>query len=433
MPVRPNRVLIVGGGAGGVITAAALVRRATHDSPTDVHVLERGPVVGPGLAYDPPDEMLLLNNYAGRMSALVDDPDDLLRWCAGDGIDAGPDTFLPRTVYGRYLAQLLDRLPAPRGSRVTRLRGEAVDLEETASGYQVSTSCGWRLEADVVVLALGNPRPRLLSWMRLDPAVVSEDPLDPSMVERIPDSGRVLLVGTGLTMVDVAAQIAASHPHAHLTAVSRHGLLPLRHLNVDRGPAPPYAGKREVRRVAAHLRRAATDGRDWRGEMEAVKAAGNELWSSLEPMDRERFVRHFARYWEVARHRMAPAMAAIVDQLVATRRLTIARPADVDPAGFDHVVNCTGPAPACTSGWNPLVDSLAARRMVRPGPLGLGLDVDPAGRPVDATGIPGHRIFAVGAARRGAEWEVGSVPDLRRQAARIAEEMRAPALDGVAG
>ena len=137
---RATRVLVVGGGAAGVVTAAALLRDTPV--PLDVRIVERGDVVGPGLAYGTEDPLHLLNNYAGRMSALEDDPEDLLRWCAAEGVEATPDTFLPRRTYGRYLATLLDRVEVPAGSRLSRLRGEVVDLDDTGVGYQVTLASG---------------------------------------------------------------------------------------------------------------------------------------------------------------------------------------------------------------------------------------------------------------------------------------------------
>ncbi len=80
------------------------------------------------------------------------------------------------------------------------------------------------------------------------------------------------------------------------------------------------------------------------------------------------------------------------------------------------MVNCTGPAPVSSPGWNPLVDRLAVAGMLRPGPLGLGVDLDADGALVDAHGVAARGVYAVGAARRGVEWEVAAVPDLRRQA-----------------
>lgn len=438
---RPTRVLVVGGGAAGVVTAAALLRDAAG-APVDVRIVERADTVGPGLAYGTEDPLHLLNNYAGRMSALEDAPDDLLAWCAEEGLEVTADTFLPRGTYGRYLATLLDRVTVPPGSRVSRLRGEVVDLDDTGIGYRATLASGAQLNADVVVLALGNPPPRPLAATGLDLSrvdVVVEDPWAPGLVDQVPADGRVLLVGTGLTMLDVAARVSTTRPFATLTAASRHGLLPERHLAVDRGPVPPYDGPGRLGDLVAAIRRPVERGADWRAVVEAVKGVANDLWVGLTTEERERFVGHVARHWEVVRHRMAPAMAKILDDLVASRRLTVTSTSDpdsaVDPASYDVVVNCTGPAPVTSAGWSTLVDRLAVKGMVWPGPFGLGVDVDPVGALVDEHGMPARGLFVVGAARRGVEWEVAAVPDLRRQATALAQHLRTPlaALDGVAG
>ena len=147
------------------------------------------------------------------------------------------------------------------------------------------------------------------------------------------------------------------------------------------------------------------------------------MWGSLSFDDKEQFTRHVSRYWEIARHRMAPAMAEIVDDLVATGRLTVVPTSEVDPAAYDLVVNCTGPAPVSSTGWNPLVDSLAVKGMLWPGPFGLGVDMDADGALIDADGVGAHGMYAVGAARRGVEWEVAAVPDIRRQAVHLAQHL----------
>jgi len=436
----PTRVLVVGGGAAGVVTAAAVLRDAVG-SPVDVQVVERGDVTGPGLAYSTEDPLHLLNNYAGRMSALEDRPDDLLRWCAEQGVAATPDTFLPRTTYGRYLGSLLDRVPVPRGSRLSRLRGEVVDLDDTGLGYRATLATGAVVEADVVVLALGNPPPRPLRGLRgLDVSradAVAENPWEPGLVGRVPQDGRVLLVGTGLTMVDVAARIGESRPFAQITAVSRHGLLPERHLAVDRGLVPPYPNTDAALGTLVNaVRRPAERGEDWRAVVESLKCVANDLWAGFGPVDRERFVRHVSRHWEVVRHRMAPPMARVIDDLVGSGRLVVGTAPDgLDAGDYDLVVNCTGPAPACSPGWNPLVDRLAVKGMLWPGPFGLGIDVDPLGAVLDGHGMRARAMYVVGAARRGSEWEVAAVPDLRRQATAIAQHLASsvPELDGVAG
>jgi uncharacterized NAD(P)/FAD-binding protein YdhS len=412
-----------------VIAAAALLRDG--HGPVDVRIVERGDTVGPGLAYRTREPLHLLNNYAGRMSALEDDPGDLVRWCLGQGLTVAPETFLPRHVYGGYLAGLLGRVDARPGSRVTRLRGEVVSLEEGGAGYVAGLASGGRMVADVVVLALGNPPPRDLPAYRDVGTPYAADPWASGVVDRAGPGSRVLLVGSGLTAVDVAAELAAAHHDVEMVAVSRQAMLPRRHRSAAPHADVPFpVGPGRLAGVLAEVRRRGArleeDGADWRTLVESVKAVANELWAGMPHRERDRFVRHVARHWEVARHRMAPQVADVVEGLLLDGRLRVATPDEVDPTGFDLVVNCTGPAPAWTPGWNPLVDALAARGLLRPDPLRLGLDVTPDGRLVGCDGRAARGIHVLGAARRGVEWEVAAVPDLRRQAAALAARVAAP-------
>ena len=222
MASEPRRVLVVGGGAAGVVTAAALLREA-GDAPLAVTVVERAPVVGPGLAYGTRDPHHLLNNYAGRMSAVDDDPQHLVRWCRAQGMAVGADTFVSRETYGRYLADLLDSEPVPAGSSLERVRDEVVDLADAGTSYLATLASGAVLSADVVVLALGNPPPRRPRGLAVEDARFVADPWDPDLLDRVGPEDRVLLVGTGLTTVDVCAQVAAARPGVRLTATSRRG------------------------------------------------------------------------------------------------------------------------------------------------------------------------------------------------------------------
>ncbi len=423
MASEPRRVLVVGGGAAGVVTAAALLREA-GDAPLAVTVVERAPVVGPGLAYGTRDPQHLLNNYAGRMSAVDDDPQHLVRWCRAQGMAVGADTFVSRETYGRYLADLLDSEPVPAGSSLERVRDEVVDLADAGTSYLATLASGAVLTADVVVLALGNPPPRRPRGLAVEDARFAPDPWDPALLDRVGPEDRVLLVGTGLTTVDVCAQIAAARPGVRLTATSRRALLPLHHLPEMPEEAPAFDGDvRSLRAALREVRRCSADGADWRCLVESLKAIANDVWHALSFEDKEQFTRHVGRHWEIARHRMAPPMAAIVDDLLATGRLTVVPTSQVDVASYDLVVNCTGPAPVSTPGWNPLVDNLAVNGMLWPGPFGLGVDVDADGALLDADGIAARGMYAVGAARRGVDWEVAAVPDIRRQAVHLARHL----------
>ena len=213
-PRSAARIVVVGGGAAGVLTAAALARRAEADRPVEIRVIERESCVGPGLAYGRAAREHLLNNTANRMSAYRDDPDHLLRWCAARGVSADRGSFLPRPVYGRYLSSVLGNAGAMPCATVLRIRGEAIGVREAADRASVELTCGWSVPGDAVVLALGNPppHPQPISDVVLGGPRYVADPWAPGALDAVGADDRVLLVGTGLTMVDVAISLAARWP-----------------------------------------------------------------------------------------------------------------------------------------------------------------------------------------------------------------------------
>ncbi|MGZ4502415.1 MAG: FAD/NAD(P)-binding protein [Nocardioidaceae bacterium] len=419
MQNESQRVLVVGGGAAAVVTSAALLER---EPGLDVVIVERSGPVGPGLAYGTAEPLHLLNNYAGRMSALEADPGHLVRWCRDRGTPATEETFLPRSVYGRYLAELAEALP------VRRTQDEVCSVVDGGTSYLATCASGARIEADTVVLALGNPPPRPMPALEAASRHYVGNPWTPDLLDRIADGDEVLLVGTGLTMVDVAAQIGRHRPRARMFAVSRHGRLPLRHLPAGPGPAAPFAAEATtLPGLLAAVRTRLAAGVDWRDLVEEVKLVANDLWAGLGEDGQRRFVRHAARSWEVVRHRMAPPMAAVVDELRSEGRLTVTAAPHADPAAYDVTVNCTGPAPVSTAGWNPLVDDLASRGMLLPDRHGLGVDISNDGALLDGSGAAARGLYVVGAGRRGREWEVAAVPDIRRQATALAARLCADA------
>ncbi|RLV49759.1 hypothetical protein D9V37_07580 [Nocardioides mangrovicus] len=426
--MRVTRVVIVGGGAGGVITAAQLLRSATSHDPVHVTLVEQRPRTGPGLAYRTRHRLHTLNNYAGRLSAFADRPDDLVAWCRERQYAAHEHSFLPRGLYGDYLAEVLDRVDVPTGSAVEQVRGEVVDLlPGRPHAVIVRTAPNepeqlLRLAADKVVLALGNPPVGRLRHLESLGARYVADPWAEDLVEQVGPADHVLLVGTGLTTIDVAAQLHEADPSVRLVAVSRHGLLPRTHLPFPAttgGPWTPPGGSLSAVLSGARAGVEEREG-EWRPVADSLREYVNDLWHGLPPAHRERFVRHVARWWEVHRHRTSPEMGDRIRGLVDAGSLRVAHPDDVEPASFDKVVNCTGPSPVFSSGWNPLVDALLERGLIRPHPLGRGLDLDPDAGPIGVDGAVLPGVHVVGAARRGLEWEVAAIPDLREQAFRLA-------------
>ena len=140
------RAAVIGGGLSGTLQAIHLLREGAER----VLLIERGRAPGRGVAYGTDRPEHLLNVPARRMSAFPDDPDHFVRWFAARGGGTAED-FAPRMLYGDYVVELLEKA----GDRIEVIRGEAVAVDRG----RVSLGGGHAIEADCVVLALGNFAP----------------------------------------------------------------------------------------------------------------------------------------------------------------------------------------------------------------------------------------------------------------------------------
>ncbi len=449
-----NTVAIVGAGASGTLLASHLLRAGN----VRVVLIERGERIGRGVAYGTTFDGHLLNVPAASMSGLPDDPGHFLAYVREHhDPSAQPTTFVPRAVYGAYLEHLLhesERHAAP-GATLVRWRGEVVHLgDDGARPWLMTFADGARAHADRVVLAVGNLPPRdppLRSgrWPS-DPARYIPDPWRPgALARRAP--GTVLLVGTGLTMVDVALELQERTPGQRIVALSRGGLFPHAHRVGGAAPGqgvPVPDATPSLTALLRFVRSAAVvaevGGADWRDAVNALRPVTSQLWAALPLAEQRRFLERLARYWDVHRHRLAPAIADSVGELRASGLLTVARgrilavacsSAGVDVTLQTHggaharelrvasVVNCTGPAGDVLAGGSRLLGALCTAGVARAHPLALGLDTGDGGALRDARGREHETLFAIGPLRRGELWETTAVPELRTQAQALAQRL----------
>jgi uncharacterized NAD(P)/FAD-binding protein YdhS len=405
-------VAVVGGGCSGVLVARELLR----GSDDDVVLIEPGEPGG-GIAYGSAEPWHLLNSRAGAMSADPDDPGHFVRWAG-----TTPAAFRPRAEYGRYLRAVLDEAAAAHPGRLCLRRSRAQAITPDAA---VVLDDGSVITADHVVLATGGPAAARQAVVH--PHHVAY-PWRPGALDALPADRPVLLVGTGLTAVDVALTLTADGRRtAPVVAVSRRGLLPLTHTTDAAPPAVPSLDDcGTLRDVVRAVRAAAGEAGDWRPIVDGLRPYLDELWTALTPAEQDAFLRHLARPWECHRHRMAPEIGARVARLRAAGLLEI-RAGGVAAwpglADFAAVVNCAGPG-RLPGAAGPLVGGLLAAGLARVGPHGLGLDIDPDGRLVGAGGRAHDRLWVIGPLRRGARWETTAVPEIRAQARRLVTDLR---------
>ena len=429
------RVVVVGAGAGGTLVATHLLTALS--SRFRVELIDPAPTTGRGPAYSTTDDRHLLNVPASGMSALPRDPEHFLRWLRRHhDPDFQPHGFAPRAAFGRYVESLLaSAAEFPGNARLVRRHARVVDIAGSGTGFVVDLSDGERVEARAVVLATSS-RPGT-GWA---PASLAADPrliADP-WTQEVPGKGDLLLLGSGLTMVDVA--IGADRPDRMLHVVSRTDEVPRPHVLPTTPPVPPPPGITRTQgldalrdTVAAHVARTVAETGDWRPAVDGLRPVTAQLWRGLSDADKRRFTAADARGWDVHRHRMAPATHVRFEALSADERLCRHRGtlagvrADRDALhvtlddgtelSVAAVVNCTGPVGSIAT--DPLLTRLARTGLVRPGPAGLGIDTADDGRILGT--LPQTRPFlAVGSLRRGNLWESTAMPEIREQAYDVA-------------
>ena len=458
-PAHERRIGIVGAGFTGALLAVHLIRHCR--TPTCVLLFDRTGRFGPGLAYQTEDRGHLLNVRAANMSAFPDQPDHFLRWL--DPFDPGPgaaaQAFASRGQYGRYLQDVLEtaRREAPPFLHFEPVAAEITDLEPMATGHCLIAADGTRHPVDDVVLCLGNfpPRPPAIARPGFydDPSHFVSNPWDIAALEAIAPDRPVLILGSGLTMVDVVMTLTRRGHRAPLTVLSRHGLLPTVHQSAPpwpdfiTGKSLPATVSARLALVRAEVRRAVRLGADWRSVVDSLRPHLPMLWRSLSRTEQRRFLRRLRPYWDIHRHRMAPEIAGTIEHLLARNRLTVVtghlldlertdgstlatiRPRRADePVTLttDVVINATGLATDILQVPDALIRNLLARGIVRPDPLAIGLDVSDNGGLIDRAGQPVPGLHALGPLTRSAWWEVTAVPELRNQATRFARQLAGP-------
>jgi len=448
-------IAIVGAGFSGT-TAAVHLLRAAPASVGRVFLVERAERQIGGVAYQTDSGSHTLNVPAGRMSAFEDDPDDFLRFVRLREPSLTGGSFVPRRLYGEYLADTLDEARRRSALPLIRVAGEVVAVEPGAEAVSLALGDGRMLEADRVLLAIGNYPPsdppdadeRLISSFRYARDPWSRDALE---MDRSED---VLLLGTGLTMCDIALALRDSDQEGRIFAVSRRGLLPQPHrlsakppphldppATIDEWPSTAAGMLRELRR---ETRERSRENVDWREVVTSIRHDTPSLWQRLDVDERERFLRHLRPYWETHRHRSSPEAAYGIETMIEEGRLEIIAASVVRASVEDDhavvtvrrrgtqasetlrvgkVINCTGPDTDLARVRDPLVASLRDGGLARLDELGLGLDSASDGRLLDAEGRASDRLFLVGPLRKGRLWENTAVPELRVEARAMAETL----------
>ena len=457
--IRNADVLIIGGGLSGTMLAVQLLRLPGQRR---ILVIEPRAELGRGEAYSAVELGHTLNGNAARMSVDPDNADDLTQWLT-DYIGAGgwpesaeqpvpvSELFPPRGLFGVYAQQRLAEAKALSASTVEHVRGEVVDLQVSADSTLLTLDNGQQLRGARAVLATGMfPAARTPQTESSGLNAAAVDPWDVQAMTQIDAQAPVLIIGSGLTMVDAVVSLEQAGHRGPIEIFSRHGLLPHARrqppswedfLAADHSLRSPLQLLREVRR---QCRLALAQGIDWQAPLDTVRAHIGRLWSQASEREKRQFVRHVRPWWESHHHRSPPLSAQLVARLREEGRLRIRAASfkGLEPGGEGVTIRLrargeqairqvSGAALINSSGieydWRrvarPLPRQLLERGLIQPGPLALGIAADASGAVLDAEGNVSQRLFAMGPPLRGMWWESTAVTDVAIQAKALAAKL----------
>lgn len=465
---------IVGGGAGGVFSLIHLIEHGR--TPLKIHWFAPKPW-GMGVAYRTHDLEHLLNVRAGNMGAFQSDPDHFYRWllspfgrevCARFSFHAPitQGSYLPRAFYGVYLQDVADKA-------LERARDKGIEVHCHPFFVTDIRCCGggdlivhWREGADVrcqlvshAILATGHFAPRRLGQGAEDPTALegryvsdiwapSPDGWFPNRLGDLPRDGEVMILGTGLTMIDAVLTLKARGYRGRIVSLSRHGFCPLPH--ADPAPYPPWdwvsAPDRAPKTILGLLRglrreiqRASHRGQGWQSVLDTMRSVTKTLWGNLNTVEQQRFLRHGFSLWKVHRHRVPQGPFERIMEMERAgelvrlggkvERITLSKDAlevryltrgalRVETRYPHLVLHAMGPSHDLSKGAPSLLESLCSQGLVVPHPLGMGAAVTSEAA---LHGTAEGRLFSIGTLLIGAFLECTAVPEMRDCAGGIAQ------------
>lgn len=469
------RIALIGGGFSAVLSAAQLVRqwvahytgRAPSTTALTIELIapEAENPLGRGAAYGTPYPYHLLNVRAFGMSAFPEAPEDFVSWLSAQPTSPQNiqqharqqatvirDQFIPRKIYGDYIADIWQRTVAQAAAHGITLRhhhAEVRHMQVQHGQWQLQCTNGQTLPADIAVLATGNgpPAPPPGDGFAAHPAYLNNlwdhtgrEAWAARLAARPENARHVVIIGTGLTAVDGMMWLSREGLAKQITAISRHAFLPAAH---PPAPLPPQLYAREIlpTRPAAllHFLRREAHTQPWYAVIDGLRPHTSAIWQSFNEQDKQRFLRRLATWWNVRRHRMAPEIAKEVAALEQRGTLTIhpRRVLSVHAQGeqlvlelrqpngqretlhCDGLINTMGLDTRITHSTNPLLRQLSQEGVLQPGPCGLGVHCTAEGRIATAPAT----LYALGTLQLGEKWESVAVPELRGQCFTVAQEI----------
>jgi uncharacterized NAD(P)/FAD-binding protein YdhS len=446
-----KRIAIIGAGFSGISLAINLQNQT--QIPLEIFLLGTPENFTLGAAYSTTNASHVLNVPAKDMSMFADQPNHFVSWLTQhpetqlylEESDHLPTQFIPRLVYGQYMQSQIAIAKTKINTKAQiHLIPKCVNsLIETNNQIQLTADDEEHYQTDFAILATGNSAPKN-PFPHITNKLYLPNPWNYPQVETIPNNANVLIIGTGLTMIDVCLTLQDQNHTGKIFAFSPRGLMPKTHsetpitpynLSLKSLPNTTLERLKLFRKIIAELK-------DWRSLMDGCRPIVQQLWTSLPDKEKIIFIRHCIPYWDTHRHRIAPKIAKRLQTLKENHQLSIHKGlitdlqeegdefiATVKPKNnsksyqidIQAVVNCCGPHANPKMVNTPLYSQLFSSGIVKEDSMKMGFAIDENNACLNEKEVASKRLFAMGPICKGTLWETIAIPDLNSQSLAIAK------------
>ena len=308
--------------------------------------------------------------------------------------------------------------------------GEAVAIERSGYKYLVSTN-EVNIECQQILLATGNDFST--PWIG-----IIEEPwlFDFSYLK---DGDEVVVVGTGLTMMDITSAVQKTGKNVKVTAVSSSGSLPLAHLEDQLNTIAFEKDNKErtdllslLKSIRKAINEAEIEGNDLRQVIDGLRPHTISLFAKLSVYDKRRFFTYLSGFWNRVRHRAPIEVAKLVSNLKERGLFTIQKGRIVQASQNyvkltsgqiikgDYVFYAGGPLANPFKSKHPLWSELRKEGWIQTHYSGIGLQVVNKFQLVGKSNEPVEGAFAMGNLLRGELLECTAIPELKIHAKEVA-------------
>lgn len=446
-------IIIIGAGFSGVMTAVNLIKFS--EQPLKIYLADSRKERAKGLAYSTNNDLHLLNVPAGKMGAFHDDIENFYKWIKEHYSQFKADDFVPRRIYGEYLDSIFSeykKKALSKNIQLNEINDKAIDITIINNRYQVAFKYHEMIIADKVILATGNFPPRNISVTTPEfykSESYFQNPWGEKVFEKLTDNN-ILLIGSGLTMVDLVLSLFQRNYHGKVYVISPHGYIPRVHEKTQDYPYffdennLPETVKHAFKIIKNEIKKAEKQGISWHSVVDSIRPFTQKIWLNFSTEEKNKFMKYLRHRWGVLRHRMAPQVSEIFNSLLKNKQIEIfagkiisfdesennikvvfknRKSNNIQEIRVEKVINCTGPESDITRIDDQLIKNLLEKKLIKPDSIKLGIDASPTGNILNENNEVEKNFFTIGNNLKGVLWESTAVPELRQQSYILALEL----------